>query len=287
MSFSHTCSRPYRRQWLWDNRHRWSDYDPFGPENRKREIELAKLFVEHGLYSAGHLRNIDVRKLLQQVITNDKVKCRWPDCRVFQVKRFGVCPRHTKWIEKGYFDQQFNQLKPMPSVKRYSGCKMDGCERKHRRNGFCHRHDGMYKRSSIDLDGNRLKPVIRYKEDFGCIKCGKTGKISKGFCKSHYSQFRKGLIDYDGNKRREHKRIAAYGPLDYCRAKCGGRPRIRGYCEKCHGKIRRGNIDLLGRVVICKSEFCKMPSKSNGYCVKHYRRWVHRQMAAKELQIAI
>lgn len=209
--------------------------------------------------------------------------CRYPECEKTKTQRWGLCNRHRKWVENGFIDQQLNILKPLPVVKRYSGCKIEGCTEKHRRNGFCRRHDCMYKRGSIDLLGRRLKPIIRYRAGFGCIKCGQTGKITKGFCKTHYNQFRKKQIDFDGNPLNPPKRIQKYAADDFCKLKCGRRPRVRGFCENCWQKIARGSIDQTGKRLepplwknkgkTCRDKGCNEPAHCRGLCSVHYSRY--------------
>lgn len=210
-------------------------------------------------------------------------RCRYPGCEVFKLQRFGLCNRHRKWVENGFIDLDLKALKPLPVVKRYSGCKIEDCKEKHRRNGFCRRHDAMYKRGSIDKLGRRLKPLIRYSDDFRCIKCGKGGKISKGFCKTHYNQFRKKQIDFDGNPLNPPKRVQKYGQYDFCKLKCGRKPRVRGFCENCWQKIKRGSIDETGRRLepplwtnvgkTCRDKGCKEPAYCRGLCTVHYSRY--------------
>lgn len=209
--------------------------------------------------------------------------CRFPECKIIKLQRWGLCNKHRKWIERGFYDVDLNLLKPLPVVKRYSGCKMEDCLEKHRRNGFCSRHDSMYKRGSIDLKGHRVRPLVRYSKDFECIKCGARGKITKGFCKLHYSQFQKGQIGFDGSPGKRPGRVARYGRDAVCKiATCSRRPRIRGHCALCWYKMKRGSIDATGRRLepplwknqgkTCRKPGCVEPAHCRGFCALHYSR---------------
>ncbi len=192
--------------------------------------------------------------------------CRFPKCKTSRTHCWGLCNRHRKWVERGYFDKNLNPLKPLDLKPRRTGCKL-GCDAKHKGLGFCQRHYRQYKEGSIDIDGERLKLLIRYPKDFGCIRCGKRGRIIKGLCKHHYAQMCRGLIGADGTPIRPPKRVRSYRGA-YCRGCKKARPRIRGYCELCHAKIKRGTMSPAG-ILLCAKKSCSVPRTAGLFCPTH------------------
>ena len=211
--------------------------------------------------------------------------CRFPKCDVPKIQRFGLCNRHRKWVEKGYFDKDtLSPLKPMPGKVDYTGkvCKVDGCGIRPRRNYFCPKHSKQFREGVLNVHGHRVKPFVRYSKDFTCIKCGKKDKITKGFCKYHYGQLRQGLIDFDGTQLREYKRVHAYGPDDFCRAEhCRKRPKERGFCRSHSLSVKIGTIDrVTGKRLVPKAHKnegkscleCDQPASTRLLCRLHYYR---------------
>lgn len=216
------------------------------------------------------------------------MSCRFPDCNVEKLQRFGLCNRHRKWVEKGIIDLECNFLKDVKLRGYYRNgavCKVSGCGKKPRRNYFCIAHGHQYKNGSIDFDGNRIKPPRIYPPGTECKRCGDTGKIVKGFCKMHYSQYLKGKIDFDGKVLVEPKR-ASYGPDDTCIVrKCFRRPRVRGFCASHFESKKKGYYDEHGRRLvdeICKNQGnkcleCDNEAKIKLLCPTHYHRKYYRK----------
>lgn len=209
--------------------------------------------------------------------------CRFPDCNVEKLQRFGLCNRHRKWVEKGLIDLECNFLKEV-KVRGYyrSGavCKVDGCGKTPRRNYFCVAHHCQYKSGTLDFDGNRIKAPRIHPPGTECKRCGDTGKIIKGFCKVHYSQFLRGKLDFDGKILVEPKRNA-YGPDDTCKVrKCYRRPRVRGFCASHYESKAKGYYDEDGRRLIdeiCQNKGnkcleCDQEAKIKLLCPMHYYR---------------
>lgn len=211
------------------------------------------------------------------------MSCRFPDCPTQKTQRFGLCNKHRKWVEKGYYSEDLVQLKPMKKVRLH--CKLEGCKNKHKAKGFCIFHYRQFKGGIIAITGQRLKRVRpkKYPKDFGCIVCNKKGKISLGFCKTHHAQYSRGIIDFDGVKIREHKKVYKYPEWQVCKANgCNERPRVRGWCSNHYESFTKGIYDKSGKRLVaklisnkgkkCSAESCEAEAYCKGLCKLHYSR---------------
>jgi hypothetical protein len=209
--------------------------------------------------------------------------CRYPDCKKPQ-HRFQLCNKHRKWVERGYMTEDLKILKPIREVGRNTVCTIDGCRELAHKARLCMSHYGKVLRGTMTRTGEvtRKKMVDKYARDFQCIVCGKaTGRIVKGFCMSHYNHYRKGYIDFDGVKMREPKKVAKYGPLDYCKIKqCGKRPVAKGLCRSHRDMVLRGTLNPeTGKRRYIPSENkgksckeCDQPAVIRLLCPLHYYR---------------
>lgn len=218
-------------------------------------------------------------------------RCRFPKCYTKKLQRFGLCNKHRKWVEKGFFDQELNPLKPLSSrMAKPKKCKITDCSFKTRKivKGFCDRHYRWYHDYKIMTEDGRMKRsprTQRYPKDFTCIVCDKGGKITRGFCKLHYRLYQSGRIDFDGFQLRPALKVARYTEQDRCKIKgCGKKPSSRHFCRNHYDAIARGSIDETGKRLIpafipnkgqsCSVEGCGKPCKAKGYCGTHYRRYL-------------
>ena len=209
--------------------------------------------------------------------------CRFPDCHRIKTQRFGLCNKHRKWVEKGYYSVDLKLLKPMP-VKR-AHCKISGCESPHAAKGFCFRHYNQFRSRIISIFGVRLRTSkpIKNPKDAECLVCKKRGKIVKGFCKTHYNQLLKNKIDHQGVRLTPPARVTRYTEDDKCKAcDCYKKPRIRGWCETHYYSFQRGIYSSKGKRLVekavvnkgrtCSEQNCGASAYSKGLCRLHYTR---------------
>lgn len=208
--------------------------------------------------------------------------CRYPGCGTEKLQRFGMCNKHRKWVEKGYIDLDCKTLKEIPKRVDYrlEVCRVEGCENRPRKRFFCIKHYSAFLNGIYLESGQRVRPRIRYSKDFQCLKCGKSGKITKGFCKTHYQQFSRGQIDFDGNELRAPRR-RRYDQYSFCKVKeCNKRPRVRGFCSMHGEAVSRGVYDENGIRLIPvvfknagkKCLQCEKPAETKLLCRVHYYR---------------
>ncbi len=201
----------------------------------------------------------------------------------------GLCSKHRRWVDKGNMTDDLVVLKPVAqkNIYKHAKCKIDGCERRPRRNWMCEKHSSLYREGYITKTGDRIikkRAVKKYPKDFGCVVCGKKGKISKGFCNYHYEHYRKGVIGFDGVKIGELKRVHKYSIDSMCKAEgCNRKPRCKGWCERCRIWLVRGyysnNGKLLKSLPIsrnkgrkCSIPSCEKPAHCKTLCRLHYVR---------------
>jgi hypothetical protein len=175
--------------------------------------------------------------------------CRFPDCKITRLQRFGLCNRHRKWVEKGYYDLSLNKLKEQKKVRSYLGmvCKIPDCGVVPRRNGLCETHSSQIKRGTIDFDGRPKikngKVFGRYPDGSQCKVCRvEARKITKGFCPKHYTQHLKGHRDLDGMLR-----------IKICRMQSCKRRLVnkaRDFCHRHYPGFLKGVYNKYGKRMI-------------------------------------
>lgn len=211
--------------------------------------------------------------------------CKLAGCGRTGIRRWGLCVKHSKWVERGHMTQELQIVKNVerPNYKNKT-CKIPDCTKRPRRNGVCERHSQQMREGTLNLDGSRqFKKILKYSKDFKCFICGRGGKITKKLCKKHYEDYRKGFIDYDGYPTdKEKKRVKSYKGIKCKLPSCKNQARVLGFCNLHYSRFKGGFVDIEGKSLReqpiqnkgrkCKIGDCSRSAVCKGYCSTHYSR---------------
>lgn len=140
------------------------------------------------------------------------------DCCEGAVRVKGFCQPHYDRFRRG-----------LPLTAEWLGtprnCSVATCDLRAVSQGYCNNHYRKFLKYGDPLVKKKKGPAPKTRKK--CNLCDAV-VLSKGLCNLHYTRLRKGTA-MDAPRKTKYTEDA--------KCPCGGKPRIRGYCQRCHDAI--------------------------------------------------